>query len=72
MAKPNVRFLGHQPFEVIQDHYGRSRAFVFPGEEDFGITSLEAQASGRPVLAYGCGGALETVKDGETGPFFAE
>lgn len=72
MAGSNVRFLGRQPFSVIKDHYARCRAFVFPGEEDFGITPVEAQASGRPVIAYGRGGALETVVDGVTGLFFAE
>jgi glycosyltransferase involved in cell wall biosynthesis len=72
LAKPNVRFLGPQPFEVIKELYQTCRAFVFPGEEDIGITPLEAQASGRPVLAFGKGGALETVIDGETGLFFAE
>ena len=47
-------------------------ALIFPGEEDFGITVLEAHASGKPVIAYGAGGALETIKDGETGSFFNE
>ena len=46
------------------------RALIFPGEEDFGITPLEANASGRPVIAYGAGGALETVRDGVTGVLF--
>jgi glycosyltransferase involved in cell wall biosynthesis len=71
-AKPNVRFLGRQPFPVIREHFATCRAFVFPGVEDFGITPVEAQASGRPVLAFGRGGALETVIDGETGLFFRE
>jgi glycosyltransferase involved in cell wall biosynthesis len=71
-AKPNIRFLGRQPFPVIQEHFATCRAFVFPGVEDFGITPVEAQASGRPVLAYGRGGALETVIDGETGLLFRE
>jgi glycosyltransferase involved in cell wall biosynthesis len=70
MAKPNVRFLGFQEFDVIKGHYQRCRAFIFPGEEDFGITPLEAQASGRPVIAFGRGGSLETVVEGETGLFF--
>ncbi|HYN88071.1 MAG TPA: glycosyltransferase, partial [Ardenticatenaceae bacterium] len=48
------------------------RAFIFPGEEDFGIAPLEAQAAGRPVVAYAAGGALETVVDGVTGTFFYE
>jgi glycosyltransferase involved in cell wall biosynthesis len=72
MAKHNITFLGSQPFAVLRDHYRRCRAFVFPGIEDFGITPLEAQASGRPVLAYGMGGVLETVVDGTTGLFFSE
>jgi glycosyltransferase involved in cell wall biosynthesis len=48
------------------------RALIFPGEEDFGITPLEANASGRPVIAYRAGGATETVRDGATGVLFAE
>lgn len=72
IAKDNIRFLGRQPDEVIKDYYSKCRAFIFPGEEDFGITPLEAQASGRPVIAYGKGGALETVVDGKTGVFFNE
>jgi len=58
---PNVRFLGRQPFEVLRDHLRRARAFVFSAEEDFGIAPLEAQACGTPVIAYGKGGALETL-----------
>lgn len=72
MAKDNVKFLGIQPDEVIKEYYAKCRAFVFPGEEDFGITPLEAQASGRPVIAYGKGGVLETVIEGKTGLFFKE
>jgi glycosyltransferase involved in cell wall biosynthesis len=72
MAKGNIQFLGRQSDEVIKEYYAKCRAFVFPGEEDFGITPLEAQASGRPVIAYGKGGALETVVDGVTGTFFDE
>lgn len=72
MAKPNIKFLGRESDEVIKEHYARCRAFIFPGEEDFGITPLEAQASGRPVIAYGKGGALETVLNNETGIFFNE
>ncbi|WP_163602455.1 glycosyltransferase, partial [Klebsiella pneumoniae] len=69
-AKPNVRILGSQPFGVLKDHYARCRALIFPGEEDFGIVPVEAMASGRPVIAYGRGGATETVVDGMTGVFF--
>ena len=72
LAGPAVRFLGWESDEVIRDHYRRARAIIFPGEEDFGIVPVEAQACGRPVIAYGAGGVLETVRDGETGIFFKE
>lgn len=72
MARPNVQFLGRVSDAEVKALYARCRAFVFPGEEDFGLTPLEAQASGRPVIAYGAGGALETVLEGETGLFFRE
>lgn len=71
-AKANVTFLGRQPFSVLRDHYQTCRAFVFPGVEDFGITPVEAQAAGSPVIALNQGGALETVVAGETGYFFEE
>ncbi len=71
-AKSNIKFLGRQPDSVIKEYYSKCRAFIFPGEEDFGITPLEAQASGRPVIAYGKGGALETVVEGLTGVFFED
>jgi glycosyltransferase involved in cell wall biosynthesis len=60
-AASNIRFLGWQPDDVVAAHYARCRAFIFPGEEDFGITPVEAQAAGRPVVAFGRGGAKETV-----------
>jgi len=69
-AKSNITFLGRQPFPVLKQHYEACRAFIFPGIEDFGITPLEAQAAGRPVIAYREGGVLETVIDGRTGIFF--
>jgi glycosyltransferase involved in cell wall biosynthesis len=72
LAGPTISLLGTQPFEVLQRHYARCRALIFPGEEDFGIVPLEAMASGRPVIAYRCGGATETVVDGLTGLFFNE
>ncbi len=72
MAGPNVRFLGRLGDEEARKHLERCRAFIFPGEEDFGIAPLEAQACGRPVIAYARGGALETVVDGKTGLFFRE
>jgi glycosyltransferase involved in cell wall biosynthesis len=61
LAGPNIEFLGWLPDRSIRSYYAHCRAFIFPGEEDFGITPLEAQAMGRPVIAYGKGGALETV-----------
>lgn len=75
-AGPNVAILGYQSFEVLRDHMQRARAFVFAAEEDFGITPVEAQACGTPVIAYGKGGALETVRGVEqprpTGILFPE
>ncbi len=71
-AKPNIEFLGGVPDAELKKLYANCKAFIFPGQEDFGIAPLEAQASGRPVIAYGAGGALETVKAGLTGEFFAE
>lgn len=71
-AGPNVQILGFQPFEVLRDHMQRARAFVFAAEEDFGITPVEAQACGTPVIAFGKGGSLETVVSGLTGVFFQE
>jgi glycosyltransferase involved in cell wall biosynthesis len=70
MAGPNVEFLGHQSHDVLRDHMRRAKAFLFAAEEDFGITPVEAQACGTPVIAFGRGGATETVVDGETGLFF--
>ncbi|MBX2990736.1 MAG: glycosyltransferase [Bacteroidetes bacterium] len=61
MAKPNIEFPGWQPDDVLRKHYAECKALVFPGEEDFGIVPLEAMASGKPVIAYAKGGALETV-----------
>jgi glycosyltransferase involved in cell wall biosynthesis len=61
LAGPMVHFLGWQPDEVIRDHFRRCRALLFPGEEDFGIVPVEAQACGAPVIAFGRGGATETV-----------
>jgi glycosyltransferase involved in cell wall biosynthesis len=72
MAKPNVRFLGRVPDEEIARLYASCQAFLFPGNEDFGMTPVEAQAAGRPVIAYRAGGTLETVKAGVTGEFFDE
>jgi glycosyltransferase involved in cell wall biosynthesis len=72
IAGPNVRFLGRLADEEARGYLERCRAFVFPGEEDFGIAPLEAQAAGRPVIAYARGGALETILEGKTGLFFRE
>ena len=72
IAKPNITFLGRQPDKVVREYYRKSKAFIFPGEEDFGITPVEAQACGTPVIAYGKGGATETVADRVTGIFFKE
>jgi glycosyltransferase involved in cell wall biosynthesis len=72
IAGPTIRFLGKLPDQEVLHYYSHCRAFIFPGEEDFGITPLEAQASGRPVIAYGAGGALATIVDGVTGTFFHE
>ena len=72
MAGPTVEFVGRVSDEQMQDYYRHAKAFLFPGIEDFGLTPLEAQAGGTPVLAYGEGGALETVVEGKTGLFFYE
>lgn len=72
MAGPTIEFLGWQSDEQLLDLYRSCRALIFPGEEDFGIVPLEVQACGRPVIAYGCGGALETVTDGVSGLFFQQ
>ncbi|NTW04309.1 MAG: glycosyltransferase family 4 protein, partial [Oscillochloris sp.] len=72
MAGSNVEFVGWVDEPTRHDLFARCRAFIFPGEEDFGITPLEAMAAGRPVIAYGAGGALETVIEGVTGRFFYE
>jgi glycosyltransferase involved in cell wall biosynthesis len=72
LAGPTVTVLGPQPFDVLRKSYARCRALIFPGEEDFGMVPVEAMASGRPVLAYARGGALETVIPGVTGAFFKE
>ena len=74
-AGKNVEMMGYQPFPVLKDMMQRAQAFVFAAEEDFGITPVEAQACGTPVIAYGKGGVLETViEDGllPTGVFFRE
>lgn len=72
VATPNVTMLGYQPYDVLLKHLQQAKAFIFAAEEDFGIAPLEAQACGTPVLAFGKGGARETVVDGVTGLFFYE
>ena len=67
MAGANVFFTGKVPLETLRKAYATCRALLFPGEEDFGIVPLEAMAMGRPVIAFGRGGVLDTVIDGETG-----
>jgi len=71
-AGPTVRFLGWQPDDTVREAVARCRAFLFPGEEEFGIAPLEATAAGRPVVAYGRGALTETVVDEVTGVFFRE
>ena len=72
LAGPTIQFLGHLSDAEVAYEYARCRALIFPGEEDFGLTPVECMASGRPVVAFGRGGALETVTAGKTGVFFAE
>ena len=71
-AGPSVSFLGHLTDAEVREEYRTARALLFPGKEDFGLTPLEAMAAGTPVIAFGEGGATETVLDGVTGVFFAE
>ena len=71
-APRNAVFAGRPDDAGVRALYRGCRCLVFPGEEDFGIVPLEAQSCGRPVVAFGRGGALETVRDGVTGVFFAE
>lgn len=70
LAGPTVEFLGYVPDDELPNLMARCKAFLFPGLEDFGITPVQAQAAGRPVIAYGGGGALDTVIPGKTGEHF--
>ena len=72
LAGDNVEFLGYVPDEDLPDLMAKCKALIFPGLEDFGITPVQAQAAGRPVIAYRGGGALDTISVGVTGEFFAE
>jgi glycosyltransferase involved in cell wall biosynthesis len=69
-ASDNVKVLGKRPFDEVKRHMAQAKALIFPGEEDFGLVPVEAMAAGRPVIAYGRGGALDTVIDRETGLLF--
>jgi glycosyltransferase involved in cell wall biosynthesis len=70
-AGPNIEFLGKVSFDRLKHEFARCRALVFPGEEDFGIIPVEVMASGRPVIAFGRGGVVDSVVDGVTGQFFS-
>jgi glycosyltransferase involved in cell wall biosynthesis len=70
MARSNVEFLGREPDFVAEQHFQKCSAFLFPGEDDFGIAPVEAMSYGKPVLAYRAGGATETIVEGITGEFF--
>lgn len=72
IAGDSVTFTGRLPWDDVAGLMANAKAFIFPGYEDFGITPVEAQAAGRPVIAFGAGGALDTVIEGETGIFFHE
>lgn len=72
LAGPTIEFLGYVPDQDLPDIMSRCRAFMWPGEEDFGISPIQAMAAGRPVIAYAAGGALETVIPGRTGALFYE
>ncbi|HCD4161836.1 TPA: glycosyltransferase, partial [Klebsiella pneumoniae] len=75
-ATKNIEILGYQPDATMTDYMKKAKAFVFAAEEDFGITPVEAQACGTPVIAFGKGGVLETIKgldqESPTGVFFYE
>lgn len=70
LADDRIEFLGRQPDQIVNYYAARCRALLFPGEEDFGMAPLEANAAGRPVIAYRGGGAVETIEEGKTGMFF--
>ena len=72
IAGAKTKFLGCLPDEKIKEYYAECRAFLFPGEDDFGIAPVEAMSFGKPVIALRRGGATETVIEGETGEFFDE
>lgn len=73
IARPNIQLIGEiRDIELLSDYYKNAKALIFPSNDDFGMTSLEAQACGTPVIAYSKGGALETVIEGKTGHFFRQ
>lgn len=72
IARSNIQLLGRQSDQVVVDHMQRCKAFVYAAAEDFGITLVEAQAAGAPVITYGRGGAVESIVPGKTGLFFSE
>jgi len=72
MSADNIDFLGFKSDAVVKEYMQNCRAFIFPGEEDFGIAPVEAMACGKPILAYRKGGLLETMKEGVTGQLFEE
>jgi len=72
IAGPTVEFVGLVSENILPEYYRNAKALLFPQEEDFGITALESMASGKPVIAYGKGGALEIIEEGKTGIFFGE
>jgi glycosyltransferase involved in cell wall biosynthesis len=72
MAGPSIEFKGRLPDDQVVELLANCRAFLFPGFEDFGIAPVEAQAAGRPVIAFARGGALDTMIEGTTGLFFYE
>jgi glycosyltransferase involved in cell wall biosynthesis len=69
-AKSHIHFLGRQPDSVVNEYMQNCRALIFPGEDDFGITPIEAMATGKPVIAYKKGGVTETIIENKTGVFF--
>ncbi len=72
LAGPTVQFLGFVPDDDLPDLFARCKAFIFPGLEDFGIVPVQAQAAGRPVIAFKGGGSLDTIIPAQTGEFFTE
>ena len=72
LANDNIKLLGHQSDEIVAYLLNHAKAFVYMAVEDFGIAMVEAQAAGCPVIAYGKGGAVEIIQDGETGLLFQD